>query len=141
MGYTYEYARPMVTVDMIVIRVNNSLAEILLIERGKEPFAGMWALPGGFVDMDEDLQDAAHRELQEETSLLVDELSQFKTYGKPGRDPRGRTISIVFHGKVEYHCSAIRSGDDAADTRWFNINELPDLAFDHAVIVKDFLDD
>ena len=140
MGYTYDYPRPMVTVDMIVARIHNSLAEILLIERGNTPFKGMWALPGGFVDMDEDLQDAAHRELKEETSLVVDELSQFKTFAKPGRDPRGRTVSVVFHGKVDYQCSAVKNGDDAADARWFDVNQLPELAFDHALIVKDFLD-
>lgn len=137
MPYTYEYPRPAVTTDCIIIRRKDPL-DILLIERKHEPFMGMWALPGGFVEIDEDLLQGAIRELQEETNLTEVSLKQFKTYGKPGRDPRGRTISVVYYGFLD-HDDIAKAGDDAAKVRWFNIDNLPPLAFDHAEIMDDFL--
>jgi 8-oxo-dGTP diphosphatase len=140
MPYTYEYPRPMVTVDMIVHRKNKAnQPEVLLIERGKEPYQGMWALPGGFVDMDEDLEDAAHRELMEETGIKVELFSQFSTYGKPGRDPRGRTVSIVFMTDIKDENPVLKAGDDASNARWFSMQALPELAFDHTHILEEFL--
>jgi len=133
--YCYEYPRPSYTVDAAIIsRVDKQL---LLIQRKYDPFAGKWAFPGGFMDMDETPEEAIVRELEEETHITGVELSQFKTYGALGRDPRGRTISTLFIGFVE-HSSDInpKGGDDAAEARWFSLDEVPDLAFDHGVIFK-----
>ena len=107
----------------------------MLIRRGHEPFAGSWALPGGFVDPDEDLEQAARRELLEETGVSAPAMRQIGAFGDPDRDPRGRAISIAFLA-VFGSAPAARAGDDAADTRWFPIDRLPkDLAFDHAAIL------
>ncbi len=132
--YTYDYPRPSVTVDMIVTRNVNAGLEILLIQRLNPPFRDRWALPGGFVDIDETLEHAAARELAEETGLTDVELKQLKAYSEPGRDPRGHTISVVFRGQVNNNAKAV-AGDDAKKVNWFNINKLPLLAFDHDEIV------
>ena len=100
---------------------------------------GTWALPGGFVEIDEDLHAGALRELEEETGLKSIALAQFKTYGTPGRDPRGRTISVVYYGLLTNESQKIEAGDDAAEASWFELNELPELAFDHEEILKDFI--
>lgn len=137
--YTYEYPRPMVTVDCLITYLSSTGEQwFLLIRRGKEPFREMWALPGGFVDMNEDLPEAAQRELHEETGLLISNLIQFATYGKPGRDPRGRTISVVFWASVTEKLT-VTGGDDASEAKWFLSSELPALAFDHNIIILDFL--
>ncbi len=136
--YTYDYPRPMVTVDMVVIRKQKDHTEVLLIERGNEPFKNYWALPGGFIEMEETIEASAYRELQEETSITEIKLKTLKTYGDPGRDPRGRTVSIVFGGVLTSNQQAI-AGDDAAKAEWFPIEELPELAFDHGLIVKESL--
>ena len=136
MKYTYDYPRPAVTTDCIIIRGNDP-PEILLIERKHDPFAGCWALPGGFVEIDEDLELGAIRELHEETNLTGVTLWQFRTYGTPGRDPRGRTISVVYYGVTDNQDRA-KAGDDAAKVQWFGINNQPPLAFDHAEILHDF---
>src|SRR5262249_33743790 len=94
-GYTYEYPRPAVTVDIIVV-TKERRPRVLLIRRAHEPFAGAWAIPGGFVDMEEGLETAARRELMEETGLNVGDLEQLHTFGDPGRDPRGRVISVAY---------------------------------------------
>ncbi len=138
--YTYDYPRPMVTVDCILIQEQNEHKLILLIQRGQEPFKNMWALPGGFVDMDEDLSDAAQRELLEETGIKCENLKQFATFGKPGRDPRGRTVSVVYYGIVKPESSNAVAGDDAASAQWFFLQDLPELAFDHSVIVYEFFE-
>ncbi len=135
--YSYEYPRPMVTVDMIVTREYNGLTQILLIERGRDPYSGSWALPGGFVEMNETLIESAYRELAEETHITELELQQFKTYGNLGRDPRGRTISVVYIGVLRSLQQA-KAGDDAAKAQWFHLDTLPDLAFDHGEIVKEW---
>ncbi|MFH1615286.1 MAG: NUDIX hydrolase [Planctomycetota bacterium] len=127
----YEWPRPMFTVDVAVFCVNGGKRQILLIKRSKDPFAGKWALPGGFVNMDEDLPDAAARELCEETGIRGLALKQMHTFGMPGRDPRGRTISTVFMGVIQGQQPQVRGGDDAAEARWFDIDDLPGLAFDH----------
>ena len=135
--YVYDWPRPMVTVDMVVFAPDGDGWKVLLIKRGNEPFKGQWAVPGGFVDMDEELEDAAARELQEETNLTGIELQQFHTFGKCGRDPRGRQISIAFVGIAESPTDSIKAGDDAGDARWFDIEKLPDnLAFDHAEVLE-----
>jgi 8-oxo-dGTP diphosphatase len=128
--YVYEWPRPMVTVDAAVFDISGGRPKILLIKRGNEPFKGQWAFPGGFVEMDEELQDAAERELAEETGLTGVKLEQLYTFGRCGRDPRGRNITIVFIGIAKN--TKIKSGDDAAEARWFEIDALPgDMAFDH----------
>ncbi|MFC0876525.1 NUDIX domain-containing protein [Saccharicrinis sp. FJH2] len=137
MPYTYEYPRPMVTVDIILISKSEP-ESILLIQRKNEPYKSRWALPGGFVEMDEDLKDAAKRELQEETGIILKELNQFKAYGTVNRDPRGRTISIIFYMILDEKLDAV-AADDAGDADWYTMNTLPDLAFDHKTIIDDFL--
>ncbi len=141
MSYTYQYPRPSVCVDLVVFRPHKSTVSVLLIKRGHQPFAGKWALPGGFVDQDEDLADAARRELNEETHLEVEHLRQLGAYGKPGRDPRGHTVSVVFLAELGSNASiqGLEAGDDATDAQFFSTNALPDLAFDHAQIVQDAL--
>lgn len=135
--YTYKYPRPAVTADALVFRNIAGTTEVLLIRRGHPPFEGMWASPGGFIEMEEPPEVAAIRELQEETGLRGVELFQFHTYGDVNRDPRHRTIAIAYAGFLTNNDAEISGGDDAADARWFNINNLPALAFDHNLIVSD----
>ncbi len=134
MSYTYKYPRPMVTVDCLIFNSLNEPAQVLLIRRNNPPFQNMWALPGGFVDMDESLEAAALRELQEETGLHLNHLEQLHTFGKPDRDPRGRNIAVVFTGFVQKLLTP-KADDDAGDAQWFAVNNLPELAFDHAEII------
>lgn len=134
-AFTYEYARPAVTADIVLI-TSEVQPRVLLIQRAHEPFAGAWALPGGFVNADEPIVDAAKRELHEETGLEVDSLEQLYTTGDPGRDPRGWTISIAFLARVDAGTLQPRAGDDAAAVKWFRLNKLPKLAFDHAMLVQ-----
>lgn len=133
--YTYKYPRPALTVDALIIK--KVTAEILLVQRGAEPYKGKWALPGGFVDMDELLADACKRELQEETGLTLEKLEQFRVYDAVDRDPRGRTISAVFYGFAEKDAVA-KGADDAADAAWFSLDNLPELGFDHDQVISDF---
>jgi 8-oxo-dGTP diphosphatase len=139
MIYTYAYPRPAVTVDLIITRVVKDSPRILLIERKNEPFKNQWALPGGFVDIDEDIEEAAYRELKEETSISDIKLNQFRTFGKLGRDPRGRTISIIYFGQLVNGNQKIEAGNDAKNLKWFVIDDLPELAFDHLEIINSFL--
>jgi 8-oxo-dGTP diphosphatase len=134
--YVYDWPRPMVTVDAAVFAFGAGRAKLLLIQRKHEPYQGRWALPGGFVEMDEDLPDAAARELAEETGLRNVPLEQLATFGRPGRDPRGRTITVVYFGLVENEREQIEAADDAAAARWFDIESLPPMAFDHDEIAR-----
>lgn len=122
-----------VTVDILVI--NNETEEILLIKRLNEPFKDCWALPGGFVDENEDLEDAAHRELKEETNLELEELYQIGAFGTPGRDPRGHMVSVAYLG-YKNDIDDAKAMDDAKELKWFKINNLPKLAFDHKEIIE-----
>jgi len=134
--YVYDWPRPMVTVDAVVFAFFKGGPRVLLINRGNEPFKGKWALPGGFVGIDEELEDAAARELAEETGLTDVLLEQMHTFGRCGRDPRGRQISIAFTGIATGGQDKIRPGDDAAKAQWFDIEKLPkDLAFDHSEMI------
>jgi len=139
--YKYEYPRPMVTTDIVVFNKKENDVFILLIKRKNEPFKDKWALPGGFVDEYEPLIHAAQRELEEETGLRIFDLSQFFAYGDPGRDPRGHTISVVYTAIIEDETPVANAGDDAKEAKWFNIKKLPELAFDHRIIVKDAVND
>jgi 8-oxo-dGTP diphosphatase len=109
---------------------------VLLIRRKHEPFAGAWAIPGGFVDMDESLDDAARRELREETGIAVGKIEQLHTFGDPGRDPRGRIISVAYIAQVNPEKLRPVGGDDAAAAAWHFLNRPPEMAFDHREILK-----
>ncbi len=128
-----------VTVDVTLFRKNEQNYELLLIQRLNEPFKNAWALPGGFVDKNEDLETAAKRELFEETNVKIFQVQQIKAYGNPERDPRGHTISVAFFGKIDMLTEA-KAQDDAKEVRWFSINELPVLAFDHDEIIRDAIE-
>lgn len=135
--YIYDWPRPMVTVDAVVFSLSKSQVKVLLINRKNEPFKGKWALPGGFIEIDEELETAVLRELAEETGLLNIALEQLHTFGQCGRDPRGRLITITFTGIASKSQNKIKAGDDAAKTKWFDITHLPDnMAFDHNEIIK-----
>ena len=130
--YIYDWPRPMVTVDAVVFGFFKGKAKLLLVRRKNAPFKGRWAIPGGFVGIDEELEAAAVRELAEEAGLRNVKLQQMHTFGKCGRDPRGRQITIAFMGVAGKGADKIKAGDDAAEARWFDIDNLPDdLAFDH----------
>jgi len=135
MSYTYRYPRPALTVDAVIFRKEDQRIQVLLIRRKHSPFEGMWALPGGFVEMDEDLDEAVARELEEETGLKNIALKQLHTFGAPDRDPRHRTVSVVFSGWLTDMQHAV-AGDDARNINWFDIDHLPDLAFDHEKILQ-----
>ena len=137
MPYTYEYPRPAVTTDSIILTNKENKLHLLLIQRGIDPFKGMWGFPGGFVNMDEPLEVACARELEEETGLTNIELEQFITAGDIGRDPRHRTISVVYWG-IALPGTKVKAGDDAANAQWFPLDDLPPLAFDHEKIIAKF---
>lgn len=135
MSFTYEYPRPALTVDCVVFGFDGEGLQVLLILRGIEPHRGAWALPGGFVRMDEDLEAAARRELREETGLEGVFLEQLYTFGEPGRDPRGRVVSVAWYALVRPDRHPARGDTDASDAGWFDAERVPDLAFDHAGMV------
>ncbi|HEY1189147.1 MAG TPA: NUDIX hydrolase [Gemmata sp.] len=132
--HTYEYPRPALTVDVAIV-TREAQPRVLLIQRKKDPFAGSWALPGGFVEENERLPDAARRELVEETGVSVADLEQLYTAGDPGRDPRGWTVSVVYLARVEADAVKPIAADDAAAVGWFALDEVPALAFDHAMLL------
>ncbi|SHE94600.1 8-oxo-dGTP diphosphatase [Mariniphaga anaerophila] len=135
--YSYKYPRPALTVDALVYVKEESDIFVLLIQRGIEPFKGMWALPGGFVNMDELLETACKRELEEETGLQVKKMDQFKAFDAINRDPRHRTISVVFSVQLPEKTD-VKGGDDAASAKWFSVNNLPEMAFDHRKILEEY---
>jgi len=135
--YSYKYPRPALTVDAIVFVTDENGTSVLLIERGIEPFKGHWALPGGFVNIDELLETACKRELKEETGLEVKSMEQFKAYDAINRDPRHRTISVIYSTEISQKAK-VKGSDDAAHAKWFPVNNLPDMAFDHSKILSDF---
>jgi 8-oxo-dGTP diphosphatase len=132
--YCYEYPRPAVTVDVVIV-TRERTPRVLLIRRKHDPFKGMWAIPGGFVDMDEPLDVAARRELREETGVEVAELEQLHTFGDPGRDPRGRMIAVAYLARVKVGDVNPAAADDAAAVGWHRLDRLPPLAFDHDQIL------
>ena len=135
MPYTYEYPRPSVTVDVVIFTIAEDDLKVLLIRRGGEPFKSKWALPGGFVNMDESLERAAARELKEEVGVSNVYLEQLFTFGAPQRDPRGRVISVCYFALVDASRQTIRAASDAADAEWHSVFKLPRLAFDHRQIL------
>jgi 8-oxo-dGTP diphosphatase len=133
--HTYEYPRPALTADVAIV-TREAKPRVLLIRRAKDPFAGSWALPGGFVDENERLADAARRELVEETGVMAAELEQLYTSGDPGRDPRGWVVSVVFLAQVDFGSVKPVAADDAGEVGWFALDALPSLAFDHAMLLN-----
>ena len=133
--YCYKYPHPAVTTDCVIFGFDGSELQVLLIERGIEPFKGKWAFPGGFLNMDETAQEGALRELKEETGLENAYIEQFNTYSDPGRDPRERVITIAHYALVRIQ--EVKGGDDAAKAQWFPIDKVPQLAFDHDKILRD----
>lgn len=132
--FTYDYARPALTVDL-VIATREDRPRVLLIRRANDPFAGAWALPGGFVDENEPLAAAAKRETLEETGVEVTDLEQLYTAGDPGRDPRGWTVTVAYLVRVRPDELKPVAADDAAEVGWFPLNALPTMAFDHDMIL------
>jgi tRNA (cytidine/uridine-2'-O-)-methyltransferase len=133
--YCYDYPRPALTVDIVLFHRHEDRFEVLLIKRAGEPFKGRWAFPGGFVDEDESLENAAARELREETGLTGIRLEQVGAFGDPGRDPRGHTVSVVFAAMLEER-ALVEAADDASDAKWHPALAPPNLAFDHEKILS-----
>ncbi|AFY38104.1 NUDIX hydrolase [[Leptolyngbya] sp. PCC 7376] len=136
MSYTYDYPKPSVTVDCVVFGLDAEHdLKIMLIQRGVEPYKGEWALPGGFVRLEESLEEAALRELKEETGVEEIFLEQLYTFGKPGRDPRDRVITVAYYALINLADYPINAQTDADDAAWYSLENLPSLAFDHDKIV------
>src|SRR6476620_10371891 len=135
MPHAYQYPRAALTVDCVVFGLDDSELKVLLIERGLDPFKGKWALPGGFVRVDETLDEAARRELEEEAGLKNVFLEQLYTFGALHRDPRERVVSVAYYALVHLAAHATKAATDAADARWFPLSKIPKLAFDHAEIL------
>lgn len=131
----HAYETPLVTVDVVMFTIQNHQLKALLIKRSHEPYIHQWALPGGFIRVDETLQEAAERRLYEETHVKDVYLQQIRAFGKPGRDPRGRVISIAFYALVSSNRLKPEAHDTAEDVGWFNVADLPDLGFDHQLIL------
>jgi 8-oxo-dGTP diphosphatase len=136
MTYSYEYPRPALTVDCVVFGLDDEDLKVLLIQRDIEPFEGRWALPGGFVRVGENLEDAARRELEEETGLRNVYLEQLYSFGDPKRDPREQVVTIAYYALVKLGDHAVQASTDARNAAWFSIDDLPKLAFDHNKILK-----
>ena len=134
-NYCYEYPRPAVSADIAVFAFDQSNIYLLLIKRGNEPFKGKWALPGGFLEMDETIENCAERELFEETTINNASLEQLYTFSSVNRDPRGRVLTVAFWSLIDKNLAGISAGDDAVQAEWYLLNELPELAFDHAKIL------
>ncbi|MCM8922129.1 MAG: NUDIX hydrolase [Candidatus Thiodiazotropha sp.] len=134
--HCYSYPHPAVTADVVLFTIQGTTLSVLLIQRGNSPYRGMWALPGGFLDIDEDLETCAKRELQEETGIEGIYLEQLYTFGDPQRDPRERVISITYFALSQSDHLMPKASSDATQTAWFPISQLPELAFDHATIIQ-----
>lgn len=135
MPYTYEYPRPCVSVDCIIFK-EDEVKQVLLIKRKNPPFEGKWALPGGFLDMHETLEEAALRELKEETGVTGVTLTQLHSFSRVDRDPRARVITVAFYGFLKESSMPVKGRDDAIEAKWFDIGHLPPLAFDHDEMIE-----
>ncbi|QDU56544.1 NUDIX hydrolase [Aeoliella mucimassa] len=136
MAYTYEFARAALTVDIVVFGLDEQALQVMLIERDLPPFEGEWALPGGFVRVDEPLDEAARRELSEETGLNQIYLEQLYTFGSVERDPRERVVTVAYYALVNLEGHHVQASTDARNAAWFDLNDLPKLAFDHEQILE-----
>ncbi len=140
MPYTYEFPRPAVTADAVIFKKNDDgVTEVLLIERKAPPFRGMYALPGGFLDMEETLEECVVRETKEETGLEGIAFQQVAAFSAPDRDPRHRTVTVAFFGWAHAGQNP-KAGSDAKSLRWFPVQNLPELAFDHDLVIKKALE-
>ena len=135
--FCYDYPRPAVSADCVIIDINSR--EVLLIHRNNEPFKGMWAFPGGFIEEHETVEAGAARELEEETGMHNLTLKLLGVYSKPGRDPRARVITLAYLAFVDKNSLHPVAGDDAGYVNWFSLDDLPPLAFDHKDILEDAL--
>lgn len=135
MAYTYRYPHPAVTTDIVIFTIRQEELKVLLVKRALPPHRGEWALPGGFVRLDESLEEGARRELEEETGVSDVYLEQLYTFGQPDRDPRERVITVAYYALIPTDTIAIRAASDAEGVSWFGMNELPALAFDHHKIL------
>lgn len=140
MGYTYNYPHFALTVDAVIFSKSDAGLDVLLIRRAHEPYKDRWAFAGGYVNIDEVIDDAVHRELKEETNISNVSLTRFEVFDALDRDPRERTVSVVYYGFINGSKESINAGDDANDAKWFSVNKLPELAFDHSVILKKILE-
>lgn len=136
MSFTYTHARPALAVDCVVFGLDDAGLQILLIQRGLAPFEGKWALPGGFVHLDETIDEAARRELAEETGIEKVYLEQLYTFGTIDRDPRERVVSVAHYALVKLSDHRVKAATDAREAAWFSVADLPSLAFDHEEIVQ-----
>lgn len=137
MAYTYEFPRPSVSVDCVIFGLDASdKLKVLLIQRGNDPYKDYWALPGGFVIMEEDLETAALRELEEETGVKNVFIEQLYTFGAPKRDPRGRVITVAYYALINLTEHPVKASSDARNVKWYEIDKLPQLAFDHQAIFE-----
>lgn len=136
MSHTYQYPRAALTVDCVVFGLDEGDLKLLLIQRDIEPFEGCWALPGGFVRVEETLEDAALRELEEETGVSKVYLEQLYTFGDPGRDPRERVVTVAYYALVKLSNHNVKAATDARNAAWFGVNDLPRVAFDHETIIE-----
>lgn len=136
MPFTYRYPHPAVTTDIVIFTIRQDELKILLIKRALPPHRNQWALPGGFIKLEESLEEGAKRELQEETGVTGVYLEQLYTFGRPDRDPRERVITVAYLALIPANEPEIKAATDAEDVSWFGLKELPDLAFDHKRILK-----
>lgn len=132
--FVYQYPHPAVTTDCVIFGLECGLLKVLLVERGNEPCKGCWAFPGGFLNPDETVEQGALRELREETGLDSAYLEQVGVFSDPDRDPRERVLTVAFFSVM--HVRSVRAGDDVAKAKWLQVNDLPELAFDHDLILK-----
>jgi 8-oxo-dGTP diphosphatase len=140
MAYTYNYPHFALTVDAVLFVNSDQGLKVLLIRRANEPFKDCWAFPGGYVNIDESVDKAVRRELAEETNLSNVSLKRLDIFDAIDRDPRERTVSVAYYGFIERLNEDVKAGDDAKETKWFFVHNLPELAFDHAIILKKILD-
>ena len=132
--YCYKYPHPSVTTDCVIFGFDGEKLQVLLVERGIDPYKGCWAFPGGFIKMDESCEEGALRELEEETGLTGAYIEQFHTFSNPSRDPRERVITVAYYALVRIQ--NVRAGDDAAKAEWFALDKVPQLAFDHDCVLQ-----
>ncbi len=136
MSFSYDYPRPAISTDAVILRLaDDETLELLLIQRRDDPYSGKWALPGGFMEINETLEESVTREVLEETGLAGIKLYQLEAFSELDRDPRGRTVTVAFWGFCNSK-TKVKAGSDASKAVWKDINNLPDLAFDHNKIIK-----